>query len=112
MSSKNLPQVSKETVLALAGSWGEGGNEYLSNEYNRLTKDQPELTEQIAAFIICTVADKKELEEKGTNAELTEKQKEVAMKMLDSYVVTYLLLEAQAEADHLKDTFGPLNPEN
>ncbi|HUP26050.1 MAG TPA: hypothetical protein VM124_00190 [Candidatus Limnocylindrales bacterium] len=94
MSPNSLPRVSHETRGALLGTWRENPN-FISDTYQRLLLEQPALTDQIAGYITARA-----------------KSPEASVNMLETFVLTYALLESQAEAQGLSGMFAPETPES
>jgi ribosomal protein S17E len=93
MSPNSLPVVRQETRSALTGEFQDNPN-LISDTYQRLMEEQPALTEQIAGYV--TERAKNQTEARG---------------MLETFVLTYRLLESQADAEGMSGMFGPQAPE-
>jgi len=93
MSPNSLPVVRQETRSALIGEFQDNPN-LVSETYQRLLTDQPALTQQIAGYV----------------TERAETPDE-ARGMLETFVLTYRLLESQADADGMSGMFEPRAPE-
>lgn len=93
MSPNSLPVVRQETRSALIGEFQDNPN-LISDTYQRLLTEQPALTQQIAGYVT----------ERATNPD-------EARNMLETFVLTYRLLESQADAEGMSGMFGPQTPD-
>ncbi len=82
-----LPRVSKDSVHAVGGEFADQA-EFISEIYWRLVTEQPDLTDQMSKYI-------------GFAA----KSPQEALRMKETFVLTYALLESQAKSDNLAETF-------
>lgn len=89
MSLNSLPTVHQETVSALTGEL-EDQADLISSIYLRLMADQPALTEQMSYYI------------QGRAKTLSE-----VKGMAEVFVLTYRLLESQADADRMNSMLTP-----
>ena len=93
MSPRSLPEVGPEIGNAIEGEFGDNPN-LISDTYQRLLKEQPELTSRIAEFV-----------------EKRARTPEEAQFMAEIYVLTYRMLESQADAQGLSEMFISERPE-
>jgi hypothetical protein len=93
MSPNSLPIVRQETRSALIGEFHDNPD-LISDTYQRLLTDQPALTQQIVGYVT----------ERAENID-------EARHMLETFVLTYRMLESQADAEGMSDMFEP-SPDN
>lgn len=87
--SEHLPKVGPEVQYAIIGEF-QDDPDFISNTYNRLGKEQPNLTTLIYDFILAA-----------------DQEQAVSQDMLATYVFTYRMLESQAASNGLDEVFEP-----
>jgi len=93
MTPNKLPHVSQDTLGAPQGEFIENPN-FIIDTYQRIRREQPELTGRVYDYIHQRATDYEDIK-----------------KMVETFVITYYLLETQVDADIMNEMFSAESPE-